>query len=80
MFISGCMRSMSATVAAQSGAWPLIAQALGSWVRMPLKTWMFVRVFPCCAVLCRKRPCDGIIAPAKCLSRLSNLVRVRRST
>jgi hypothetical protein len=26
---------------------------LGSWIRIPLKAWMFVRVFLCCVVLCR---------------------------
>jgi hypothetical protein len=26
---------------------------LGSWVRIPLETWMFVFVFLCCVVLCR---------------------------
>jgi ribose/xylose/arabinose/galactoside ABC-type transport system permease subunit len=25
----------------------------GSWVRIPLKAWMFVLVFLCCVVLCR---------------------------
>jgi hypothetical protein len=36
------------TVVARSGAWALIIWTLESWVRIPLKTWMFVRV---CVVL-----------------------------
>jgi hypothetical protein len=41
------------TVTVQSEAWVLAGWLLGSWVRMPLKAWMFVRVFLCCVVLCR---------------------------
>jgi hypothetical protein len=55
---------------------------LGSWVRIPLKAWMFVRVFLCCVVLCRYRPCDGLItrprSPAICLNSSRNLLYVRR--
>jgi hypothetical protein len=46
------------------------ALTLGSWARIPLKAWMYVRVFLCCAVLRRQRPCDGPIphprSPTKC--------------
>jgi hypothetical protein len=41
------------TVAVRSEAWVLVGWLLGSWVRIPLKAWMFVRVFLCCVVLCR---------------------------
>jgi hypothetical protein len=41
------------TVAMWSEVWVLASWFLGSWVRIPLKTWMFVRVFLCCVVLCR---------------------------
>jgi hypothetical protein len=42
---------MTGPVAARSEA--LIAWTLRSWVRIPVKTWMFVLVFLCCVVLCR---------------------------
>jgi hypothetical protein len=41
------------TVAVRSEAWVLARWLLGSWVRIPLKAWMFVRVFLCCVFLCR---------------------------
>jgi hypothetical protein len=41
------------TVVVRSEAWVLASLLLGSWVRIPLKAWMFVRVFLCCVVLCR---------------------------
>jgi hypothetical protein len=41
------------TVAVRSEAWVLAGRLLGSWVRFPLKAWLFVRVFLCCVVLCR---------------------------
>ncbi|KDR19807.1 hypothetical protein L798_04740 [Zootermopsis nevadensis] len=34
---------------------PRAAWSLGPWVRIPLKAWMFVRVFLCCAILCTGR-------------------------
>jgi hypothetical protein len=37
------------TVAVRSGAWVLAGWLLGSWVRIPLKAWMFVL---CLSVLC----------------------------
>jgi hypothetical protein len=37
------------TVAVRSEAWVLAGWLLGSWVRIPLKAWMFV---PCLSVLC----------------------------
>jgi hypothetical protein len=40
------------TVAVRSEAWVLAGWLLGSWVRIPLKAGMFVRVFLCCVVLC----------------------------
>jgi hypothetical protein len=43
----------SVTVAVRSEAWVLAGWLLGLWVRIPLKAWMFVRVFLCCVVLCR---------------------------
>jgi hypothetical protein len=39
------------TVAVRSEAWVLAGWLLGLWVRIPLKAWMFVRVFLCCVVL-----------------------------
>jgi hypothetical protein len=51
----------SVTVAVQSEAWIFAGWLLGSWVRIQFKAWMFVRVFLCCVVLCRQRPCDGLI-------------------
>jgi hypothetical protein len=45
--------SGSVTVAVRSEAWVLVVWLLGSWDRIPLKAWMFVRVFLCCVVLCR---------------------------
>jgi hypothetical protein len=39
-------------VAVRSEAWVLADWLLGSWFRIPLKAWMFVRVFLCCVVLC----------------------------
>jgi hypothetical protein len=47
------MLSVPVTVAVLSDAWVLVGWLLGEWVRIPLKTWMFVRVFLCCVVLCR---------------------------
>jgi hypothetical protein len=41
------------TVAVRSETWVLAGWLLGSWVRIPLKEWMFVRVCLCCIVLCR---------------------------
>jgi hypothetical protein len=41
------------TVAVRSEAWALADWLLRSWVRIPLKAWMFVRVFLCCVVLYR---------------------------
>jgi hypothetical protein len=41
------------TVAVRSEAWVLAGWLLGSWVRILLKEWMFVRVFLYCVVLCR---------------------------
>jgi hypothetical protein len=70
------------TVAVRSETWILAGWLLGSWVRIPIKAWMFVRVFLCCVVLCRYRPCDGLItrprSPAICLNSLRNLLYVRR--
>jgi hypothetical protein len=37
--------SRSASVAAQSEAWTPIAWTLWSWVRIPVKTWIFVLVY-----------------------------------
>jgi hypothetical protein len=70
------------TVAVRSEAWFLAGWLLGSWVRIPLKAWMFFRVFLCCVVLCRYRPCDGLItrpsSPTICLNSSRNLLYVRR--
>jgi hypothetical protein len=70
------------TVAVRSEAWVLAGWLLGSWVRIPLKAWMFVRVFLCCVVLCRQRPCDGLItrprSPTISLNSSRNLLYVRR--
>jgi hypothetical protein len=41
------------TVDVQSKASVLTMWALGSWVRILLKAWVFVLVFLCCTVLCR---------------------------
>jgi hypothetical protein len=40
-------------MAVWSEAKVLAGWLLGSWVRIPLKAWIFVRVFLCCVVLCR---------------------------
>jgi hypothetical protein len=73
---------MPVTVAMLSEAWILAGWLLGSWVRIPLKAWMLVRVFLCCVVLCRLRPCDGLItrprSPTVCLNYSRNLLYVRR--
>jgi hypothetical protein len=46
------------------------ARTLGSRVRIPLEAWMCVHVFLCYVVLCRYRPCVGMIPrpwnPTKC--------------
>jgi hypothetical protein len=72
---------MLVTVATWFGVWALISWTLGSWVWIPLKAWMFVLVFLCCAVLCRHRPCDWLItpprSPAKYVNSLRNLPCVR---
>jgi hypothetical protein len=47
--------TLPVTVAVRSEAWVLTGWLLGSWVRIPLKAWMFVRVF-----LCWKLSCVGI--------------------
>jgi hypothetical protein len=52
--VSECMLlEESVTVPMRSEVWILAIWLLGSWVRIPLKAWMFVRVFLCCVVLCR---------------------------
>jgi hypothetical protein len=40
------------------------ARTLGSWVRIPLETWMSVYAFILClcCFVCRWRPCDGLIS------------------
>jgi hypothetical protein len=65
------------------------ARTLGSQVRILLGAWMFVCVFLCYVVLCRYRPCAGLIRPAKESYQMSNgskklkqeprMVRHRRS-
>jgi hypothetical protein len=63
---------MIVSMVARSRVRVLAAWILESWVRIPFKTWMFVRVFLCCAVLCMHRPWDGLITcprnPDKCLN------------
>jgi hypothetical protein len=53
------------------GPWSLIHW---SRVRIPIRAWMFVLVFLCFVVLCRQRPCDGLItrprSPTICRNRL----------
>jgi hypothetical protein len=70
------------TVAVLSEAWVLACWLLGSWVLIPLKAWMFVRVFLYCVVLCRQRPCDGLItyprSPTICLNSSWNHLYLRR--
>jgi hypothetical protein len=46
--ISPIIYSSPVTVAVRSEAWVLVGWLLGSWVLIPLKAWMFVRVFLCC--------------------------------
>jgi hypothetical protein len=76
------MHCMPVTVAVWSEAWVLAGWLLGSGVRIPLKAWMFVRIFLCCVVLCTYRPCDGLITrpgnPTICLNSSRNLLYVRR--
>jgi hypothetical protein len=66
----------------RSETWALAGWLLGSRVRIPLKAWMFVRVFLCCVVLCRQRPCDRLItcprSPTICLNSSRTLLYVRR--
>jgi hypothetical protein len=49
------------------------ARKLGSWVWISLEAWMCVRVFLCCVVLGRQRPCVGLIprprSPTNCPNR-----------
>jgi hypothetical protein len=70
------------TEAARPGGWALTSQTVGSWVWIPPKIWMFVRVFLCCVFLCRYRPCDGLItrprSPTIFLNSLRNLPYARR--
>jgi hypothetical protein len=49
----GLSQQLLVTEAVRSEAWVLVGWLLGSWVRVPLKAWMFVRVFLCCVVMCR---------------------------
>jgi hypothetical protein len=42
-------RELLVTVAVRSEAWVLAGCLLGSWVRIPLRAWMFI---PCLSVLC----------------------------
>jgi hypothetical protein len=67
---------MPVTVAVRSEALVLAGLLLGSWVRIPLKAWTFVRVFMCCVVLCRQRPCDRLITRPRsvCLNSSRNLL------
>jgi hypothetical protein len=51
-FILRC-NVLPVTVAVLSEAWVLAGWLLGSWLRIPLKAWMFVLVFLCRVVLCR---------------------------
>jgi hypothetical protein len=44
---------MPVRVAVRSEVWVFAGWLLKSWVRIPLKAWMFVRVFLGCVVLCR---------------------------
>jgi hypothetical protein len=53
VYWNNCIRMLPVTVAVRSEAWILAGWLLGSWVRIPLKAWMFVRVFLCSVVLCR---------------------------
>jgi hypothetical protein len=57
-FRSGMPIPEPVTVAMRSEAWVLAGWLLGSWVRIPLKAWMFVRVLLCCVVLCTIRDCN----------------------
>jgi hypothetical protein len=70
------------TVAVRFEAWVLAGWLLGSWVRIPLKAWMFVGIFLCYVVLCRWRPCEGLItrprSPTIRLNSSRNLPHVRR--
>jgi hypothetical protein len=69
-------------VAALSLSWAFIAGKLGSWVRIPLKAWLFLFVFLCWAVLCRTTSCDGLIIRPRnhtsCKYSLTNFPYVRR--
>jgi hypothetical protein len=80
-FIDLYCKYLPVTVAVRSEAWVLAGWLVGSWVRSPLKARMFVRVFLCCVVLCRYRPCDWLITRPRsstiCLNSSRNLY-VRR--
>jgi hypothetical protein len=53
IYIRISIGQMPVTVAVRSEASVLAGWLLRSWVRIPLKALMFVRVFLCCVVLCR---------------------------
>jgi hypothetical protein len=55
------VRSRARTCGRDARPKVLASPALGPWVRIPLKAWVYVRVFLSCVVLCRQRPCDGLI-------------------
>jgi hypothetical protein len=62
------------------------AGTMGSWVRIPLKTWMSVRVYSVCAVLCVGRglargwsPVQGVV-PAVYKIHSSRLILMGKQT
>lgn len=57
-------------VAARSKAWVLAAWILRFWVRIPLKTWMFVLGVLCCGVLWGQRRGVGLIPVLGVLSNV----------
>jgi hypothetical protein len=41
------------------------AETLESWVRTPLEAWMFLFILCLCRLVCRYRPCEGLIPHPK---------------
>jgi hypothetical protein len=55
------VRAISAQLvpaAAQSKTRIVLKRTMETWFRIPLEAWKYVRLFLCCVVLRRYRPCD----------------------
>lgn len=59
----------------QAKAYFLNVGTLGSWVRFPLEAQINIHLFLCCVILCRWRPCDGLItSPTGSTKRLNEFI------